>query len=126
MKLSSPEKNFVDKISAISGHDVSTVRDIFFSLLIATTLEAYTESNESNEIHIPYLFKILIKCKTEKVNPDKKAFQLKEEYEIETSNSLHEILVKIMAEDWEWVEGFLKKEIMQKINTILDIDLLKQ
>jgi hypothetical protein len=114
MKLTPIEKNFIQKISAISGQDPKVVNDLFFSLLIATVMELYS-GNE--EVSIPFLFNFKIDYDRD---PIKNAYKLKEKYLVETSPSLHQVLVKIKSGEKTWVEEFIKKEIVESISGILD------
>lgn len=114
VKLTSHEKNFIDKVSAISGIDHSTVKEVFLSTLIASTLEFYSGVSE---INIPYLFKAKVSLDQLKKGADIQAL-----YNIETSPSLHEVLLKIKSNSITWLEEFLKKEIAKSLSSILEIE----
>lgn len=114
VKLTSHEKNFIDKVSAISGIDHSTVKEVFLSTLIASTLEFYSGVNE---INLPYLFKAKVSLEQLKEGADIQAL-----YNIETSPSLHEVLLKIKSNSITWLEDFLKKEITKSLSSILEIE----
>lgn len=116
MKLTPEEKAFVDKISAISGHDPKSVKEIFSALMVASTLEIYSRSNT---VYIPYLFKVNITYDKEHTS---KGFELKEKYDVETSRTLHDSILKINSGDKTQSDAYLKKEIVKHISSVLELE----
>lgn len=117
MKLSRQEKDFIDRISAISGKDPGTVKDIFAALLIATSIEL--NADQKSAIPIPYLF-------TFKINPEqvmeRKGIRIEEKYEIETSHTLHNIVVKLNSGEPNPLEHYLVREISKLLSGMLDLE----
>lgn len=116
MKLSSEEKNYLEKLSVLSGHDIKTIQDVFMAVLVAITMEVYAGSHK---ILIPFLFNMKVNF-TEK-QTDKKV-KLEESYDVQTNQMLHEIFLKIRNNENTWVEDFIKKEIVEHINSILELN----
>jgi len=55
MRLSTEEKNYVNKICAVTGKDDSTVREVLRGILVTAILEVYAGRNE---FIVPYIGKI--------------------------------------------------------------------
>lgn len=121
MKTLPAEKDFIDKVSAISGYDSKIVKEIFNSIFLITVREIYAKFyNKSNEIKIifPYLFEFIIDY-VKVPDPETKSLIIKEKYQIKTNDNLHEALVNIVTNNKTVIEKILLKEITKNITNIL-------
>lgn len=114
MKLTREEKSFIDKVSAISGYDSHTVKNVFSGLLISTALELWSGKKE---INIPYLFKFTVEIDTQKSQNDNP-----EKYDIFTNPSFHNVLTKMNEKEDSVIEEYLKREISKHLSDLLDLD----
>lgn len=117
MKLSSEEKNIVDKVAAISGNSPNVVREVFYGLLIATLMEVY---EEKKELHIPYLFKVEMNYS---IKPGNKTMVLSENHNFKSNKTLREEIIRLYMNEKTEVEKHLEKLIENHISKILDFDV---
>lgn len=115
MKLTREEKSFIDKVSAISGYDSHTVKNVFSGLLISTALELWSGKKE---INIPYLFKFSVEIDEQQKSSD----QGPEKYNISTNPSFHNVLTKMNEKEDSIIEEYLKREISKHLADLLDLD----
>lgn len=113
MKLTREEKSFIDKVSAISGYDSHTVKNVFSGLLISTALELWSGKKE---INIPYLFRFSVEI-------DQGSSQnTPEKYDVTTNPSFHNVLTKMNEKEDSVIEEYLKREISKHLSDLLDLD----
>lgn len=105
LRLSQEEKNYIEKICAISGYKYETVKNIFLSIASYATLDMYSGTEE---INFPFLFKIL-------VNKDRNS------YEILPYAGLKNIQEKIAQNEDVWLEQYFIDLIRNQLNRMLDI-----
>lgn len=114
MKLTREEKSFIDKVSAISGYDSHTVKNIFSGLLISTALELWSGKKE---INIPYLFKFTVE-----IDQTGSQNENSEKYDVSTNPSFHNVLTKMNEKEDSIIEEYLKREITKHLSDLLDLD----
>jgi hypothetical protein len=125
LKLSPDEQLAFDKIKAISRRDQKFLKDVFISLLKMVTLETYSSQDNGFTFHIPYLCGI------------KATYQNKIKYTAEGNKKGQYVDIKLeaipsesfIAEVESLSEGeitpsekYIKKQIVEKIASILEID----
>lgn len=116
MKLTNQEKNFLEKIIAISALDKKVGKNFFRSQLVATTISLLSGENE---IIIPYLCKLKIKY-NQILTPE--GIKLEVKLEAEPSEELVEEIKCILAEEDPPTKVYFKKEIAKELRNYLEID----
>lgn len=116
MKLTSEEKNIVDKIAAISGNSPTVVREVFYGLLIATLMELHCDNKT---MHIPYLFKLDLDFSTK---PAPKSLLLTEDHKFTSAKAFREEVIRLFSDEKTEVEKHLEKLIESHISKVLDFD----
>lgn len=116
VKLSSDEKEVIEKISSISGISSNIVKQVFMAVLISFSLKAFSGEYEYD---LPYLGKF-------QISTDKKVteegLQLVENYNVTTSSALHQILKQIENKEDVWLMDFFRNEIERLLGDILCIN----
>ena len=118
MKLTLPEKNFIENITAISALDKKSVKTFFRSLLMACTMAVYSDENE---IIIPYLCKLKINYTDNHTKRGNKPI-----VKI-TAEPCDELIaeIKAISEGGEPPsKKYLKQEIMEELKNKLEISEL--
>ena len=116
MKLSNEEKNFLEKIIAISALDKKVGKNFFRSQLVACTIAMLSGENE---IIIPYLCKLKI-IYNQVLTPE--GIRLDVKLEAEPSQELIEEIKCIVAEEDPPTKEYFKKEIAKELRNYLEID----
>lgn len=132
MKLSQEEKVAFDSIKALSRRDPKFLNDVFICLLQMVALEAYKkgETDDTNNLvfHIPYLCSIKTKfCDIIKYTADgkQKGVDIGIEMEANPSESLFDELRAISSGEEPPTKRYIKKKIIDKCSSILEIDGLE-
>lgn len=107
MKLSNEEKNFLDKICAVSCKDVNTVRDVLRAILIVSAKEVYAGSKTVN---IPYV------CRLALDTTSSDTVRLSAE---PNDNFVKEVKA-ILSGDTSPTEEFIGREISKTLESILE------
>lgn len=119
MKLTLEEKNFIERIVAISALDKKSVKTFFRSLLIASTIAVYSEEDE---IVIPYLCKLKIKYND--YLDTKKGSTVKVNMYAEPCEELIAEIKAISEGEQPPSKKYIKKEIFEEIKNKLEISEL--
>lgn len=100
--LTKEERDFVSKLSAISGVPENTIQSVFqgFFTLIA---REWMEGNK--EFYIPYLMKLKIDFS---IVEQQRQFFLKEKLMATPSQNLHELLVQTYNNNDKWQDEFFQ------------------
>jgi len=118
MKLTLEERNFVEKITAISALSKRSVKTFFKSLLMACSASVYSDENE---IIIPYLCKLKIKYND---YVTEKGTKVKVMLEAEPCDELIDEIKAISEGNQPPSKKFIKKEIAEELKNKLEIDEL--
>jgi len=117
LKMSPEEKVYLDKLVAISGKDINTIRDVLRSILILFSVEAYAGEEE---VTIPYIGKFRFYL-LDKYLPSKGSYT-DVSLEVDPCISLVEELVAICNGDSTPTEEFFKKNVFTSMKDILEIE----
>jgi len=116
LKMSPEEKVYLDKLVAISGKDINTIREVLRAILILFSVEAYAGEEEAI---IPYIGKFKFYL-LDKYLPSRGSYT-DVNFEMEPCISLIEELVAICDGDSTPTEEFFKKNVLTSIKDILEI-----
>jgi hypothetical protein len=120
LKLDNVEKEFIEKIAAISGKDKSVIKEVLKALLIASTLEIYAAMNEDEQILIiPYTCKCIVRY-CDKCEDD--VTGTKVSIEAQPSQALIEEISNISEGNITPTERQIRRHIIKDIQQILDIN----
>lgn len=108
-RLSQEEKDFIEKISGLTGLKFNTVKDTFLAISTATALDMYSNKNE---VVFPFLFKV-------KVNMGSSSSS--DSYQVEPFLALRNIIDKIHSHQSSWLEDYFKTQIRNLLFKILDV-----
>ena len=114
LKLSQEERECLEKISAISGSDIETVKDILLSFWVYVALELY---QGNKDINIPYLFQVHFDFRKNLV---RKGDGIKELHKITTNPALSNTLLNLAKGQKSNLEEILKGELKALINDVLE------
>ncbi len=117
LKMSPEEKVYLDKLVAISGMNISTVRDVLRSILILFSVESYAGESE---VILPYIAKIKFDL-IDSYSTEKGTYT-KTNLETEPCVSLIEELVAICNGEITPSEDFFKNNVLTSIKDILEIE----
>jgi hypothetical protein len=117
MKLSFEENNILETISALCAKDSKLIKDVFKALLLSSVLNLYDAEEDTFEILIPYIAKLIIKL--ENTNLEIKTKLL---IEVIPQQSLKEEITCYINGDITSVKKLLKKNIVEGIMKKVDID----
>jgi hypothetical protein len=116
LKLTLEEKEFLQKIKAISRKDESTLMDVFISLIHCMTIAVY---KEQNEIIIPFLCKLKLEYFDEATS---KGTVTKIVLNAEPSEFLKQEISAISEGEDTPSLKYIKKKIFGKFKQYLDLD----
>jgi hypothetical protein len=119
LRLSHQEKQFIEKISAISGKEYKIVQEVLKAFLIATTLEIYTQDSNECELIIPYLCRLKLKFYDKDTTSGMKVVT---ELEAEPLDGLCEEIKCISEGDISPVEKYIKNQIVKNIQNNLNLE----
>ena len=117
LKMSPEEKVYLDKLVAISGKDITQIRDVLRSILVLFSIESYSGETE---IIIPYIGKLKFDL-IDKCTPVRGSFT-KVNLKAEACSSLVDELVAINDGEVTSTQDFFKANIFTSIKDILEIE----
>ena len=115
-KLSLEEKEFLQRICAISKKDKQTVKDVLLSLLMVSTIEIY---KETNTIIIPYICSLKVEH-FDKMTP--KGVKVEVVLEAIPSTALIEEITAVSEGEITPSEKYVKKQIFKIFLDLLVLD----
>ena len=119
MKLSNREFLNAEIICNYSGYDIDTVRNVLRSLAYLINLAIYDETNEKNEVIIPFVGQIFFNI-TEVLKNGEKFY--KANPEIILSDFIEDEINKIKKEDNSNLKEYHLKNINKFISRTMGID----
>ena len=114
LKITTEEKEFLERISAVSGHDIDIVRDIFLSLWISVTIELYQGKKDYN---ILFLFKVYFDYQQNFVRKGEKP---KVFNKVIPNPAFSKTLLQVAKGETANLQALLKDELKSLINEIID------
>jgi hypothetical protein len=113
-RLSLEEKDFLDRVSAVSGYDKTIVRDVFQSFLNIITLELYSGCNT---INIPYVCSLEIDS-YEKIQQN--GVETIVELQAIPSSSLIDEIKAVNEGDITPTQQYIRKQMIEKLDSIVN------
>ena len=110
LKLSLEEKDFLEKVSAISVYDKKIVNDVFISLLHVISLELF---DEENIIYIPYIGNISINY-YDKIEPGK-GVDIQVDLQAEASDCLKNTIKQFSEGETSPTQEYMRLKITENI-----------
>ena len=110
LRLSLEEKDFLEKISAISLYDKKIVNDVFISLLHVISLELF---NEENIIYIPYIGSFNIDY-YDKIEPGK-GVDIQVSLQAEAADSLKDTIKQFSEGEISPTQDYMRLKISENI-----------
>jgi hypothetical protein len=114
IKLNNDEKLMLDKIHVITKIPKNTIKDVFFGLLIANSIEHFGK----NDLIIPYICRLMVEINQKATSKGIKAnIYLKGE----AAESLYNEFVAILDDKITPTEEYWKEKICKKFEIDLDV-----
>ena len=117
IRLSQEEKHVIERLSSISGENPKTIVRIFRAYFF---MYAMSVINGEQDIQIPYIAKLNVKHKKVKISGHN---VLKEEFKVEPSRALHDVLVEATAGRTEGLQKYCMEEIQKLLSDVLEMNL---
>jgi hypothetical protein len=117
MKLSFEEINILETLGALCAKDFRTVQEVFKTLLLSSVLNLYDTEDDTFEILIPYIAKLIIKLENTNLGIKTKLL-----IEVVPQQSLRDEITCYINGDTTSVKKLLKKNIVDGIMKKVDID----
>lgn len=118
MTLTNEEKEFISKLSAISGIDSEQIKQVFHGLYICNMIYMYAKNSDS--IYIPYFAKI--KVDTERFL-NKRQSLVRGKFEVTPTPTFQEDLNRIDRRQATSIETNIIKDISKHIDGLVNPDL---
>ena len=118
MTLSAEEKEFIDKLSAISGIHKEQIKQVFHSLYICNMIYMYARNSES--VYIPYFAKI--KVDTERF-VNKRQSLVRGKFEVTPTPIFQEDLNRIDKRQATSIESNIVRDIAKHVDGLINPDL---
>jgi hypothetical protein len=117
MVLTTEEKEFINKLSAITGIDSEQIKQVFHGLYICNIIYLYAKN--SNYIYIPYFAKI--KVETERFI-NKRQSLVRGKFDVIPTTIFQEDLNRIDRKQATSIETIIIKEISKHIDSLINPD----